>query len=164
MVDSDLSPSHRPSVIRSAAHLQEALQELVRVLQSRDRALASHHGLSVSQAHALMALNGSGPMTVTTLGEQLHLEKSTASRLAKGLLVRGLVRKRSPASDDRKVILQLTEQGIRLSRKVLNDLSDECVRLLESMNPEEREGIPGILGRLSRELVAGYSSSEPSAS
>ena len=91
-------------------------------------------------------------MTVTGLGEHLHLAKSTASRLAKGLLVLDLVRKRSPSSDDRVVILQATEQGLRLSRKILNDLSEEYIELLATLAPEEREALPKLLERLWRGL------------
>jgi len=91
-------------------------------------------------------------MTVTGLGEHLHLEKSTASRLAKGLLVLDLVRKRSPSSDDRVVILQATEQGLRLSRKILNDLSEEYIDLLATLAPGERETLPRLLEGLWRGL------------
>lgn len=93
-------------------------------------------------------------MTVTALGERLHLEKSTASRIVKGLLGIGLVRKRSPTSDERKVILQLTEQGLRLARKLLNDYAKEDVELLESLDPESRGRLPILLGELTGTLVA----------
>jgi len=146
----DPNSSNRPSLIRDATLLQESLRDLVRVLQSRDRDRAGEHGLSSSQSDALLVLTRAGPMTVTALGERLHLEKSTASRLAKGLLGLGLVRKRSPASDDRKVILQLTEKGMRLSRTVLNRYSEEHVELLESLSPESRERLPILIGELTR--------------
>jgi len=93
-------------------------------------------------------------MTVTALGERLHLEKSTASRIAKGLLRIGLVRKRSPSSDERKVILQLTEQGLRVARRVLNDYAEEDIELLESLDPDSSGRLPILLGELTRTLVA----------
>jgi len=89
-------------------------------------------------------------MAVTHLGDTLLLEKSTASRLAKGLLEDSLVRKRSPSSDARVVILQLTERGHRLSRKILNDLSEENMEVLASLVPEAREALPGFLEELTR--------------
>jgi DNA-binding MarR family transcriptional regulator len=93
-------------------------------------------------------------MTVTSLADCLHLEKSTASRLAKGLLARGLIRKRSPTSDDRKVILQLTEAGMRLARKVFNDSSEEFVGILESLDPESGSMLPPLMGELSRAVAS----------
>ena len=90
------------SRIRDAALLQEALGTLVRIIQDRDRDRASRYDLSASQWHALQALVQEGPVTVTELGDLLFLEKSTASRLAKGLLKRGLVRKRCKQGTGRR--------------------------------------------------------------
>lgn len=92
-------------------------------------------------------------MAVTRLGEALLLEKSTASRLAKSLLQDALVRKRSPRSDGRVVILQLTEKGHRLSRRILNELSEETMEMLGSLDPVNRQRLPGLLEELTRLLI-----------
>jgi DNA-binding MarR family transcriptional regulator len=143
--DSHAPSSGRPSLLRAAARLEDTLGNLSRTLQARDRGRAARYDLSVSQFHALLVLGKRGPTPVTGLADRLHLEKSTASRLAKGLLARGLVRKRSPASDDRVVILQATEQGLRLSRRILNDLSEEYTDLLAGVDPAMREILPQAL-------------------
>jgi MarR family 2-MHQ and catechol resistance regulon transcriptional repressor len=151
----------RRTLMRDATLLQDALGELIRVLQSRDRDRACCYDLSVSQCHALQTLIKDGPLTVTRLGERLYLEKSTASRLANALLDRGLVRKRSPESDGRVVILQVTEQGLRLSRKILNDLSEEYMDLLQGFEPEVRAALPQLLDRLTRTISARTDPSGP---
>jgi DNA-binding MarR family transcriptional regulator len=89
-------------------------------------------------------------MTVTRLGEFLYLEKSTASRLAKALLEKDLVRRRAPKNDGRIVILQVTEAGQRLARKILNDLAEEYRELLEEFDPEVRAALPRLLDRLTQ--------------
>jgi len=144
----------RGSVMRDAARVQEALQELVRILQFRDRDRACCYELSVSQCHGLQALVQAGPMTVTDLGSHLYLEKSTASRLAKSLLEKGLIRRRAPRGDGRVVILQVTEAGQRLTRRILNDLAEEYMDLLEQLTPEVRTALPAVLDRLAR-VIAG---------
>ncbi len=149
-----LDSIHRPTLMKDAARIQDALDGLIRVLQFRDRDRACCYDLSVSQCHALQALIQSGPMTVTQLGDHLYLEKSTASRLAKALLRKELVRKRSPESDGRIVILQVTESGHRLARKILNDLSQEYMELLEPVEPEVRAALPALLGRITRAIAA----------
>ena len=149
------------SLIRDAALLGESLGELIRVLQSRDRDRACCYELSVSQCHALQTLVREGPITVTQLADNLYLEKSTASRLANGLLNRGLVRKRSPGSDGRVVILQVTEQGLRLSRRILNDLAEEYMELLEEFDPEVRMAVPRLLERLTQTISARANPSGP---
>ena len=95
-----------------------------------------------------MGQNARSPMTVTELGDHLYLEKSTASRLAKGLLNKDLVRRRAPDGDGRVVILQVTESGHRLARKILNDLSEEYQDLLEEFEAEVRAALPRVLDRL----------------
>jgi len=91
-------------------------------------------------------------MTVTQLGDFLFLEKSTASRLAKGLIEKDLVRKRAPEADGRVVILQVTENGRRLARKILNDLEEEYRSLLEDFDPEVRAALPRLLDRLTQTI------------
>ena len=144
---------HRPSLLRDATRLQEALGELIRVLQFRDRDRACCFGLSVSQCHALQTLIQNGPMTVTRLGDHLYLEKSTASRLAKSLLDKELIRKRAPEADGRVVILQVTESGHRLARRILNDLAEEHMDLLAVFDPEVRTALPVLLDQLSHTIA-----------
>jgi DNA-binding MarR family transcriptional regulator len=91
-------------------------------------------------------------MTVTQLGDHLYLEKSTASRLAKALLEKELVRKRAPQADGRVVILQVTEAGHRLARKILNDLAEEYMDLLEQFEAEVRAALPVLLDRLTQSI------------
>ena len=120
----------------------------MRVVRFRDRDRACCYELSASQCHALQALVRQGPMTVNDLAAHLHLEKSTASRLAAALLGKELVRKRVARSDGRVVVLQVTEAGHRLSRRILNDLTAEYMELLEGFDPEVRGALPILLERL----------------
>lgn len=153
--------SPRAALVTEATRIQEAFTELIRVIQFRDRDRACCYGLSVSQCHALQAMIRTGPMTVNQLAAHLHLEKSTASRLAKSLLERGLLRKRAPQADGRVVILQVTEAGLRLSRRILNDLTEEYMELLEAFEPGVREAIPQVLEHLTRIITARVTPSGP---
>jgi DNA-binding MarR family transcriptional regulator len=101
-------------------------------------------------------------MTVTQLGDFLYLEKSTASRLAKSLMKKDLVRRRAPEADGRIVILQVTEAGRRLARKILNDLADEYRNLLDEFEPEVRVALPRVLDRLTETMKRRGDPSGPS--
>jgi DNA-binding MarR family transcriptional regulator len=98
-------------------------------------------------------------MTVTSLGNHLYLEKSTASRLAKGLIQKGMIRRRAPGRDGRVTILQLTESGRRTARKMENEVFSTYLSILEGMGPESRERLPELLQRFA-EAVAGSPSDE----
>ena len=160
-MESATAAPNRPALLRDAALLQDALGELIRVLQFRDRDRACCYELSVSQCYALQALVTEGPMTVNQLAAQLYLEKSTASRLANSLLKRDLVRKRSPESDGRVVILQVTEAGHRLTRRIRNDLAEEYMELLEGLDPQVRQALPQLVQRLTRSIADRTCESEP---
>ena len=150
--ESPLEP--QASLLGESARLQESLGKLMRVLQHHDRIRASRYDLPVSQCHALQTFLRWGPMTVTELGEHLYLEKSTASRLAKALLKRDLVRRRAPRDDGRVVILQLTEGGQRAARRIVQDLTEDYQLLLRSFDPEVRPTIHHLLDRLSHLILA----------
>ncbi len=147
-------PNPCPDLLKDATRLQEALGRLLPVVRFRDRDRACSHGLSASQGHALQALVRHGPMTVNGLAAHLFLEKSTASRLANSLLEKDMVRKRSPGSDGRVVILQVTEAGHRTSRRILNDLLEEYAELTAGFTPEVRAALPEVLERLAGSLAA----------
>ena len=104
-------------------------------------------------------------MTVTDLGDRLCLEKSTASRLAKGLLEKRLIRRRARETDGRVSILQLTEAGQRMGRRILNDLNEEYIGLLDTMDPDARKALPEILERLAkgiqRQALEGTETGDP---
>ncbi len=67
--------------------------------------------LSLSEMFALLALSAGEPVSQQVLAEQLHLEKSTVSRLVKHLERRGWVRRVRDLRDTRMFRLQLSETG-----------------------------------------------------
>src|SRR6185295_17411735 len=68
-----------------ATSLHEALTELVRVYQFRDRDRICCHDISVTQCYALEALLRRGPSGLNELAAELYLDKSTASRVVAAL-------------------------------------------------------------------------------
>ena len=64
-----------------ARAVHEALSDLVRVYQFRDRDRICCHDVSVTQCYALEALIRRGPITLGELAAELYLDKSTASRV-----------------------------------------------------------------------------------
>ncbi len=122
-------------------------------LRRLDRDLAGSLGLPESHWHALLALTEEGPLTVTGLGEVLHLEKSTASRLADALAADGLVRKRPSFIDGRSVVLQLTEKGMPKVRKGLNARTEMWMEVLGGVQWEEPGSDPDELASALRGLL-----------
>lgn len=143
-----------PRLLADAHGLYGALNQLVRVVQFRDRDMACCHDVSVTQCYALKAVVDGGPLTVNDLAGRLYLDKSTASRVAGGLEDKGyLARERDP-SDGRIVRLRATEQGVELCARIEAELARAYARMLEDFDPEVRSAMTRLLGRLAASFAA----------
>jgi len=141
------------SVDLSARVVAEALAELVRVVQFRDRDRACCHGVSVSQCYALKGVVDARGLTVNELAGYLYLEKSTASRIANGLVDRGLVARERDPDDGRVVRLVATSQGVTLARRIEADLLQEYSELVADFDPTVRSEVADLLNRLGQALA-----------
>lgn len=137
-----------------ATALHEALSELVRVYQFRDRDRICCHDISVTQCYALEALLRRGPSSVNDLATELYLDKSTVSRVAATLERKGYLT-RTPHPDDRRaVILAVTAAGRRLHDRIRTELIAEARDLMQGFEPEVREGTARLLLKLARAAAA----------
>jgi DNA-binding MarR family transcriptional regulator len=143
-----------------ATALHDALGELVRVYQFRDRDRICCHDISVSQCYALEALIRRGPSGLNELAAELYLDKSTASRVVAALERKRYVGRSPHPQDGRAIVLTVTGAGRRLYERIRADLIGEARLLLEDFEPEVREGAARLLLRLAR-AAAGRSGVTP---
>jgi MarR family transcriptional regulator, 2-MHQ and catechol-resistance regulon repressor len=134
----------------AARRLHRALQELLRALQLRDRDRICCHDVSVSQCYALDALARRGPLTLNELAAELFLDKSTTSRVADALEGKGYLERRTHPRDGRAVLLETTEKGRVLCRRIEAELLKEVEVLLAEIEPEAREAAVRLVSGLSR--------------
>lgn len=133
---------------RDVRAFTDALGEMVRVVQFRDRDRACCHDLSVTQCYALEGIVDAGGLTVNELAAHLFLDKSTVSRVARGLVARELVAREADASDGRVVRLVATERGTDVHRAIASDLLEEYRVMLEDLSPEARASVVRVVERL----------------
>src|ERR671915_1856032 len=144
-------PSTQPADLQTdAAALQEAVSELVRVYQFRDRDRICCYDISVTQCHALDTLVEHGPMRLSALAERLFLDKSTTSRVVSTLVRKGYVEQRADATDGRATTLSATRQGQRLCARITDDLVEQQKLLLQDLDPDVRAGVVEVIRRLSQ--------------
>jgi DNA-binding MarR family transcriptional regulator len=147
--------NHPDEVAGVSAHgIAEQVNELIRVVQFRDRDRVCCHGLTVSECHALKILDDEDGLTVNALAGELYLDKSTTSRLARGMESKGLVRRERDPGDGRQVRIQATGKGRSAVRGVMDDLADEYAEILEGVGPEGRETVSRVLRRITASLAA----------
>ena len=93
-----------------------------------------------------------GLVTVGEIAARLSLHPSRASRLVKGALRRGLLLRHASQNDGRRVELQLTAPGRRLSRAAAARRQQNLVRALGAFAPPERRQLAALLTRLTGAL------------
>ena len=142
--------ARRTSLEDHAVTLHEALTELVRVYQFRDRDRICCHDISVTQCYALEALVRRGPGGLNELAAELYLDKSTASRVVGTLERKGYVKRAPHPKDGRAIVLTVTPAGRRLYDRIRGDLVEETKELLRDFEPDVREGASRLILRLAR--------------
>ena len=115
-------------------------------------------GLTYPQYLTMLAMWASDePPTVGELGERLRLDSGTVTPVLKRLEASGLVERRRDPSDERRVIVSLTEQGDALQ----DDVADVPTSLFESVGMTVDDGVE--LRRLLDLFLASIDDDEPTS-
>src|SRR5690554_214280 len=148
--------STKDLLTRDAEHLHEALNDLVRVYQFRDRGRICCHDVSVTQSHALEMLIKQGPLRLQSLAEGMYLDKSTASRVVNTLERKGYVVRVEDDDDRRAIQIQSTAAGHELYKAIRSDLIAGERAMIAPLSPELRQASIALLRRLTRAAEARY--------
>lgn len=148
------APADSPSLATDARDLHRVLDELIRVVQFRDRDRICCHEISVTQCYALRALVEEGPMGLNALAESLFLDKSTASRVVAALERKGYLLRRPHPRDGRAVVLEASDAGRRLYRRIEEELVEEVAQCAAGFDPAVRREMVRLLGRLASAAAA----------
>jgi DNA-binding MarR family transcriptional regulator len=133
--------------------LQDLFGEFLQTLGvHRPDQVPTGFSLSLSEMFALIALSAEAPMSQQVLAEQLHLEKSTVSRLMKHLEQRGWVKRVRDLHDTRMFRLHLSEAGHEQASRLARSLAERHQRLLAELKPDEQEALAYGLSALIRAL------------
>jgi DNA-binding MarR family transcriptional regulator len=133
--------------------LQELFSEFLQALGlHRPDQVPTGFDFSLSEMFALLALSAEAPMSQQALAEQLHLEKSTVSRLIKHLEQRGWVKRVRDLHDTRMFRLQLSDAGHKQASRLIKSLAERHQRLLAALKPDEQEALAYGLSALVRAL------------
>lgn len=130
--------------------LHEALADLVRAYQFRDRDRICCHDISVTQCYALEALNRDGPMRLNDLADRLFLDKSTSSRVLGALVRKGYAERPVDLTDGRAISVRITAKGQRLYNRIHNDLVRQQAQMIGDLAPEVRRAAIAVISRLAR--------------
>ncbi len=135
---------------RDARALYEALGDLVRLYQFRDRNVICCNDVSVTQCYAMQALARGGAMTLGGLANELFLDKSTTSRVVETLARKGYVARSTHPDDARALEIALTARGRNLHKRIEIRLIEEERDLLAGLSPEVRRAATELIRNLAR--------------
>jgi DNA-binding MarR family transcriptional regulator len=134
---------------RDAALLQQRIVAFVRAfgLHQPDETPCGSP-VPVSEAHAVVLLAESGPLTQSDLVHHLALGKSTVSRLVDQIVARGWA-SRQPGTDDlRRRTVVLTPAGREAAAAMGAARATRIERLLDRIPPGERSAVLAALDTL----------------
>jgi DNA-binding MarR family transcriptional regulator len=114
----------------------EALGRLRVALDHAYLRASREHGLTPQQAELLCA--SLQPMPVGALAGALRCDQSNVTRLVDRASKRGLVRRRTDATDGRVTLIELSAQGRRLAERFIATLEAQLGDLLATW-PTQRE-------------------------
>jgi len=138
-------PARDPGLDNDALDLYNAVSELVRAYQFRDRKSICYYDVSVTQCYALGSIITHGPMTLNGLAAELYLDKSTASRVVGALVQKGYVRRSVDPADARALNLEATRKGLDLHSKISEDLIEEMRTLVVDCDPGTRQALARLI-------------------
>jgi DNA-binding MarR family transcriptional regulator len=95
------------------------------------RKLLRKLGITYSQYLVLMVLWEQNELTVSDIGERLVLDSATLTPLLKRMEAQGLVKRERAISDERQVVVSLTEEAEAM-REAAAELPREVLRATES--------------------------------
>lgn len=151
-----------PALAQDTEELYDALEDLLRVYQFRDRDRICCFDISVSQCYALEGLVRRGGMTLNDLAAFLYIDKSTASRVVDALERKGYVARLPHPQDRRAVLLEATPSGRELEERIRESILAEERQLLADFTPEVRQAMTQLIRRLARAASAAVEASNGS--
>jgi MarR family transcriptional regulator, 2-MHQ and catechol-resistance regulon repressor len=138
------------ALLADAEALHNAVTELVRLYQVRDRDNICCHDISVTQCSALQALIEGGPMRSQALSSALMLDKSTTTRVVDSLVRKHYVERTTELDDRRAVTLKVTRSGRALYARIRRQMVEQQAEVLRDLDPAVRGVTADVLRRLAR--------------
>ena len=99
---------------------------------------AKNHNATTSIAFALLNIEKEGVLS-TQLGPKMGMESRSLTRTLKGMLDKGLIRKKTDPKDKRKVKLFLSNKGLEYRKIASENVKVFNERVFEKITEEELE-------------------------
>ncbi|MCK0174455.1 MULTISPECIES: MarR family winged helix-turn-helix transcriptional regulator [Mycobacteriaceae] len=147
------------ATLRLDQHLCFALYSATRAMTAAYRPVLTELNLTYPQYLVLLVLWEEGPVTVSRLGERLHLDSGTLSPLLKRLEANGFLERHRSRSDERQVEVVLTAAGRALEERA--QCIPEQLFAATGMSVADAEELRDAVRQLSDVLSAEHTRASP---
>lgn len=111
-------------------------------------------GLALREARLMVVLGALGQATAAELGTVTVMDKAPVSRALSNLVSAGLIARTPDPQDARRLVLQLTPQGLKLHAALVPELLGRERQLLACLDTAERQQLLSLLAKLGERLAA----------
>lgn len=130
-------------------HLPHRLQLLARMIDRESaRQLSERSGLSLAEWRVLAFVGNKGRASAADVCSAFDVDRAEVSRAVARLFAAGLVLRQQDDGNRKRVLLELTEQGIALYRRTRDHRVDYFRAIMADLQPREREVLDELLLRV----------------
>lgn len=122
-----------------------SLRKITRAIDLYSHQLSRQYNLTAPQISCLRFLKQSADSSPGKIARSMHLSQATITGVLDRLESRGFIIRTRSKSDRRKVIVALTEEGIRVVQKAPSPLQERFARKLAALPPQNQAVIDTIL-------------------
>lgn len=135
----------------------DTVVRLRRVIMRLSRAFndaATHEGLTPAQASVLLVTAVRGPVALADLAAIEHLNPTMLSRVVGKLDAEGLLRRRPNPADQRAALVEVTDDGATIAKRVSDARTAAVAAVLDRLPPDRAAAVLAALPAL-EELATG---------
>ncbi|MBC8090200.1 MAG: MarR family transcriptional regulator [Phycisphaerae bacterium] len=126
------------------------MSRALRSITAPARAQLKQFGLSTTEFGVLEALYHKGPLPLSALAERVLITGASMTYTVKQLEARGLVQRRTSATDQRFVFGELTDSGRTLIAQVFPQHAEQLRLGMRGLSRQEKRQAAELLKRLGR--------------
>ena len=119
---------------------RDALDNLIFEQTLQKKIAGNFKELSKNQPMVIKIIGMEGEVMPSTIGKYTGMEKSSLTRMVDNLEKKGIVYRKTDPDDRRKVLVSLTEKGMRYYNyltKITAEMADEILKFVDEQDVEE---------------------------
>jgi DNA-binding MarR family transcriptional regulator len=139
---------------RVISETMQALRRIFRAIQDYSQEVSSQFGITGPQLWALKILSQNGQLSLSELSRMMYLHPSTITGVVDRLERKDLVLRKRDDRDRRVIKIELTPEGISLSKKTPNPIQGKMIYGLRSLKRNELHSIFDAVQKLTEMMEA----------